>query len=89
MAKKKVEDLKGKTEDELAKELVDLKKQQLNLRFQKSQGQLANTSTIRQTRRQVARVKTAMGALKNKDNAAKAASAAPKKATKKAAKAKA
>jgi large subunit ribosomal protein L29 len=94
MAKKKAEDLKGKTADELSKTLVDLKKQQLNLRFQKSQGQLANTATIRETRRQVARVKTAQavldkGALTNTVSAAKPASAAPKKAAKKAGKAKA
>ena len=65
MAKKKVEDIKGKTADELSKDLVDLKKKQFNLRFQKSQGQLADTSLIRQARRQVARLKTAMTATKN------------------------
>ena len=62
MAKKKVEDIHGKTADELTKDLHDLKKKQFNLRFQKSQGGLADTSLIRQARRQVARIKTAMTA---------------------------
>ena len=60
----KAKDLKAKTPDELQKDLIDLKKQQFNLRFQKSQGQLANTAQIRLVRRQVARIKTIMG-LKN------------------------
>ncbi len=93
MAKKKAEDIKGKTPDELAKALIDLKKTQFNLRFQKSQGQLANTATIRETRRQVARIKTAQSALiaaqTKPVSAAKTASAAPKKAAKKAEKSKA
>lgn len=54
----KAEDLKGKTVDELNKALLDLKKQQFNLRIQLSQGQLENTSTVRKTRRAIARVKT-------------------------------
>ena len=57
----KAEELKGKTVDELQKTLVDLKKQQLNLRFQKSQGQLENTAKVRSVRRDIARVKTFIG----------------------------
>ncbi len=76
--KKKKESLTGKTQDELQKDLMDLKKQQLNLRFQKSQGQLANTSQIRAVRRQVARVKTAMGTAQNSAGQT-ASKAAPKK----------
>ena len=56
----KAEDLKGKSEDELNKMLLDLRKAQLNQRFQKSGGQLANTSELRNTRRYIARVKTAL-----------------------------
>lgn len=52
------EDLRAKSVDELNKQLVDLKKQQFNLRFQKSGGQLSNTSEIRAVRREVARLKT-------------------------------
>lgn len=58
----KAEDLKTKTADELKKLLMDLKKQQFNLRFQLTQGQLADTAKIRQARRDVARVKTFLAA---------------------------
>ena len=54
----KAEELKGKTADELAKMLLDLRKEQFNLRFQQSGGQLEKTAQIRQTRRDIARVKT-------------------------------
>ena len=57
----KAEDLKGKTADELQNALLDLKKQQFNLRIQKSQGQLENTAQIRAVRRSIARVKTFIG----------------------------
>lgn len=54
----KAEDLKTKTVDELKKQLAELKKEQFNLRFQLSQGLLENTAKIRQTRRDIARIKT-------------------------------
>lgn len=54
----KAEELKGKTADELKKLLVDLKKRQFNLRFQRSQGQLENTAQITGVRRDIARIKT-------------------------------
>ena len=54
----KAEDLKGKTADELGKMLVDLRKEQFNLRFQHSQGQLDDVSKVRKTRRDIARIKT-------------------------------
>lgn len=83
MVKKKAEDLKGKTPDELAKMLEDLKKQQFNLRFQKSQGQLENTAQIRAIRRDVARVMTSMcnkcGAVSESKKAPKAKKTAKKK----------
>ena len=50
----KTEDIAGKTPDELKKMLLDLKREQLNLRFQKSGGQLTNMSQVRKLRRQVA-----------------------------------
>lgn len=80
----KAEDLRAKSEDELGKHLVDLKKQQLNLRFQKSGGQLTNTAEIRAVRREVARVKTIVEQKKSG-----AAAPAKAKAAKPAAKAKA
>lgn len=56
----KAEDLKTKTFDELKKTLMDLRKQQFNLRFQRIQGQLEKTSQVRAVRRDIARVKTFM-----------------------------
>ena len=50
--------LKGKSADELKKTLMDLRKDQLNARLQRSAGQLANTSTLRTLRRDIARIKT-------------------------------
>ncbi|MBN8520693.1 MAG: 50S ribosomal protein L29 [Alphaproteobacteria bacterium] len=54
----KAEELKGKTADELVKMLMDLRKTQFNLRFQKTAGQLENMSQIRVVRRDIARIKT-------------------------------
>ncbi len=54
-------DLKQKTEDELKTELLNLKKEQFNLRFQKSSGQLENSSQIKKVRKDIAKVMTAMG----------------------------
>ena len=47
--------------DQLQDELVKLKKEQFNLRFQKATGQLENTARIRQVRRDIARVQTIAG----------------------------
>jgi large subunit ribosomal protein L29 len=51
-------DLRTKTDDELSDQLISLKKEQFNLRFQKASGQLENTARVRAVRREVARVKT-------------------------------
>ncbi len=53
-------DLKQKTEDELKAELLNLKKEQFNLRFQKSSGQLENTSQVHKVKKDIARVLTAI-----------------------------
>lgn len=53
-------DLRAKTQDELRKTLNDLKKEQLNLRFQKANGVLENTSELGRVRRNVARVMTVL-----------------------------
>lgn len=55
---KQAEDLRTKSADELADQLLSLKKEQFNLRFQRASGQLENTSRVREVRRQIARVKT-------------------------------
>jgi large subunit ribosomal protein L29 len=54
----KIADVKALTADQLKDELLKLKKEQLNLRFQKATGQLEKTSRIRLVRRDVARIKT-------------------------------
>jgi len=56
----KFSDIKQKTEDELKVDLVNLKKEQFNLRFQKASGQLENSSKILQVRRDIARIRTAI-----------------------------
>ncbi|MCF8468453.1 MAG: 50S ribosomal protein L29 [Sneathiella sp.] len=58
----KAQQLLGKTADELKTELLQLKKEQFNLRFQKASGQLENTARQRQVRRDIARIKTVMSA---------------------------
>ncbi len=54
----KAADLKTKTPDELRESLLELRKEQFNLRFQKASGQLENTARVRQVRRGIARIKT-------------------------------
>ena len=54
----KPNDLRAMTPDERADQLVSLKKEQFNLRFQRASGQLANTSRVRQVRRDIARLRT-------------------------------
>ena len=76
----KAEDLKGKTFDELSKMLLDLKKEQFNLRFQRSQGQLEKTDRVGKVRKDIARVKTFMTQVQagGKTGATKAAKSAVK-----------
>lgn len=54
----KIADLKQKDTGDLAKAIDELRKEQFNLRFQKSSDQLTNTARIRQVRRTIARAKT-------------------------------
>ena len=60
MAQMKVSDVRGKSPDELKEMLVDLRKEQFNLRFQRATGQLEAVGRIREVRRTIARVKTVM-----------------------------
>ena len=55
----KPDDLRAMTPDQLDDELIKLKKEQFNLRFQRATGQLANTARVREVRRDIARIKTA------------------------------
>jgi large subunit ribosomal protein L29 len=61
MAELKVEDIRRMSEDELDAEVLKLKKERFNLRFQRATGQLENTSRIREARRDIARIKTIAG----------------------------
>ncbi len=56
----KAADLLAKSDDELKEQLLDLNKEAFNLRFQVVSGQLENTARVRQVRRDVARIKTAL-----------------------------
>ena len=50
--------VRGLTEDQLHDELMKLKKEQFNLRFQAASGQLENTARVRAVRRDIARIMT-------------------------------
>jgi large subunit ribosomal protein L29 len=54
----KLSDIRGMTLDQLNDEMVKLKREQFNLRFQKATGQLANTARVRDVRRTVAKIMT-------------------------------
>ena len=61
MAATKIGDVRAKSADELNTMLLDLRKEQFNLRFQRATGQLEALSRIKQVRRDIARVKTIIG----------------------------
>ena len=54
----KIDDLKVKTDDQLAGDLAELKREQFNLRFQAATNQLERPARIREVRRDIARIKT-------------------------------
>lgn len=54
----KVGDVRAKTPDELSTLLLDLRKEQFNLRFQRATGQQEGIGRVREVRREIARVKT-------------------------------
>jgi large subunit ribosomal protein L29 len=57
----KAADVRAKTEDELVEQLDNLGREIFNLRFQRANGQLENTTRVRQVRRDIARIKTVLG----------------------------
>ena len=63
----KIDELKNKTIDQLKSILIDLKKEAFNLRFQKANGQLENTSRVKVVKRSVARVITLINNLSKKE----------------------
>jgi large subunit ribosomal protein L29 len=54
-------DIRAKSADQLATQLLDLRKEQFNLRFQKATGQMEGVGRVKAVRRDIARVKTIMG----------------------------
>jgi len=54
----KIKDFRSMSVDELESKLVELKREQLNLRIQQSTGQLQNTAVVRKTRRDIAKINT-------------------------------
>jgi large subunit ribosomal protein L29 len=66
----KIGELRVKSRDELQATLLDLRKEQFNLRFQRATGQLEAVSRIRQVRRDIARVKTVMNERRRAEAAA-------------------
>lgn len=56
----KAQELKEKTPEQLSEQLVALKKEAFNLRFQQATGQIESTARMRAVRRDVARVKTVL-----------------------------
>jgi large subunit ribosomal protein L29 len=58
----KIDEVRGLTPDQLTEQLVNLKKEQFNLRFQKATGQIEKTHRVDQVRKDIARIKTHMRA---------------------------
>ena len=54
----KISDVRAMSKDQVKDEVLKLKKEQFNLRFQKATGQIENTARVRQIRRDIARLKT-------------------------------
>ena len=64
----RAEDLRSKSVEELAEELVDLRREQFNLRMQRATGQLARPHEYGRVRKDIARIKTVMTELKAKSD---------------------
>jgi len=57
----KAETVRDLSPDQLGDRLLELKKEQFNLRFQRASGQLENTARVKVVRRDIARIKTILG----------------------------
>ncbi|KRA58625.1 50S ribosomal protein L29 [Caulobacter sp. Root655] len=58
----KIQDVRGMTPDQLAEQLLNLKKEQFNLRFQAATGQVEKTHRVGEIRKEIARIKTVLRA---------------------------
>jgi large subunit ribosomal protein L29 len=77
----KASDIRAMSVDQLDDEVLKLKKEQFNLRFQRATGQLENTSRVRAIRHDIARLKTIAAQKRAGDSAAGAAKAGSKRKT--------
>ncbi len=66
-----IDDFKVKSDDQLQEQLVELKREQFNLRFQSATNQLEKPSRVREVRRSIARIRT-LQAQRTRDQAVKA-----------------
>ena len=66
----RAEDLRTKSVDELADELIELRREQFNLRMQRATGQLSRPHEYGRVKKDIARVKTVMAELKAKSEEA-------------------
>jgi len=69
-ASSKADEFRAKTADELGDQLVKLKKEQFNLRFQRANGSLEKMSRVREVRRTIARIETVLTEQRRKAAAA-------------------
>ena len=67
MSSIKITEVRSKKVDELKKQLDELSKEQFNLRFQASNGQLNNTGRVKEVRRGIAKIKTILNEKKGKE----------------------
>ena len=67
-----IDDLKVKTDDQLQQELLELKREQFNLRFQSATNQLEKPSRVREVRRTIAQIRTLQNQRARKTEAANA-----------------
>ena len=65
----RADELRNKSADELAQELIDLRREQSNLKMQRATGQLARPHEYQRVRKDIARVKTVMAELEQKSEA--------------------
>jgi large subunit ribosomal protein L29 len=56
----KIDDIRGMTPDQLGESLLNLKKEQFNLRFQAATGQVEKTHRVNEVRKDIARIKTVL-----------------------------
>jgi len=66
----KASEFRAKSVDQLKERLLELKKEQFNLRFQKASGQLENTARVLTVRREIATIKTLLAERNSASSAA-------------------